>query len=138
MLTKCPLTEARHHTAGFFFAIGDSVTSGNEQSLSSESFLVTQMSADVRLSVMRASGVAALTTATATAANAGLYDQIIRAIKEPAVIISVTPGNILDHVEKVLSDPAALLHWTENEWAILHEWLRHIAVNLIHLTTGFH
>lgn len=84
-----------------------------------------------------------LATSSATGAlsiiNPGVYDPIIRLIKEPVVWVGTVISKFVDVVYNLLSDPAALLHWTEHEWAILHEWLRHIAVALIHVShAGFH
>lgn len=84
-----------------------------------------------------------LATSNATGAlsitNPWAYDSFIRHIKEPAVWVGGVISQFITVVYNLLSDPAALLHWTEHEWAILHEWLRHIEVALIHVSHGgFH
>jgi hypothetical protein len=80
-------------------------------------------------------GVAIL-TATAVVVNAGAYDPIVRAMKDPAVwvssVISQIIGQIIGVLYSALSDPAALLHF-------FLEQLQHIEIALIHLTsTGLH
>jgi hypothetical protein len=85
--------------------------------------------------VVAVSGIA-ITTSTAISANSGLYDQLTSPVGWTVAFIQ---GKVIDVVDDILNDPASLLHWTANEWAMLHDWLRHIAVAMIHLTPiGFH
>jgi hypothetical protein len=73
------------------------------------------------------------------ATNAGSYDQLIAKFMDSDHWVSGLIAAFIAKVSDILSDPAALLHWTEHEWTMLHEWLRHIAIILIHLTsTSFH
>ena len=66
-----------------------------------------------------------ITTATATAASAGLYDQIIRTISHPTVWVQERIKGLIRNVRWVLMSPS-LLHFTEHEWATFLKWLRHV------------
>jgi hypothetical protein len=98
---------------------------------------MTQMSAQVTFSVIAASGVA-VTTSTAIAAYEGLSEQLIAKFVDSGRWVDGLIVAFIAKVYEILSDPAALLHWTETEWAMLYGWLRLIAVALIHVSAGFH
>jgi hypothetical protein len=78
----------------------------------------------------------AIGTSTAIAADPGLFNQLTSA---SGWIVAFIQGKVIDLVSGILTDPASLLHWTANEWTMLHHWLLHIEFNLIHLmASGIH
>ena len=71
-------------------------------------------------------------TATASADNAS--DQIIAKIMDSNRWLDGLIVAFISKVYEVLGDPASLLHWTANAWAMLHEWLHHVGIPLVHLS----
>jgi hypothetical protein len=71
--------------------------------------------ASASVSGLVASAVA-ITTATAIAANPGLYDQFIASMTSPvAWSAAVIQSKVIDFVTYILTQPAALIGWTESE-----------------------